>query len=66
MTGRPRLIDRYALRQSAGPLLALTLAGSVGLRPSYAAGAVLLALAAVGLVAAFRRETRTAAARALS
>jgi MFS family permease len=66
---RAQVMSAYAdwsdLGAAAGPLLALTLAGVIGLRPSYALGAVLLALGALGLVAAFRpRPAKSIAARA--
>jgi MFS family permease len=56
---RAQVMSAYAdwsdLGAAFGPLLALTLAGTIGLRPSFAFGSVLLALGAVGMVVAFRR-----------
>jgi MFS family permease len=42
-----------------GPLLALTLAGSLGLRPVYAAGAGLLVVGALGITLAFSGKAGT-------
>ena len=55
---RTQVMSAYAdwsdLGAAAGPLLALTLAEAVGLRPSYVLGGVLLALGALALLVAFR------------
>ncbi len=55
---RAEVMSAYAdwadLGAALGPLLALSLAGSLGLRPTYIAGALLLGLGAVAVWAAYR------------
>jgi MFS family permease len=55
---RARVMSAYAdwsdLGAAAGPLLALTLADALGLRPTYALGAVLLTLGGAAMLVAFR------------
>lgn len=57
---RAQVMSAYAdwsdLGAAFGPLLALTFADRIGLRPSYGFGAVLLAVGAVMVVGAFRRD----------
>lgn len=63
---RARVMTSYAdwtdLGAALGPLLALTLAGRMGLRPAYAAGAAMLGLGAASLWLAFGRRASHAAA----
>jgi MFS family permease len=63
---RAQVMSAYAdwsdLGAAAGPLLALTLAEAVGLRPTYTLGAVLLALGALAMLVAFRPGVGQAAA----
>jgi MFS family permease len=58
---RAQVMSSYAdwsdLGAAFGPLLALTLADAIGLRPSYALGAGFMALGAVGLLVAFRGQS---------
>ena len=59
---RAQVMSAYAdwsdLGAAFGPLLALTLADSIGLRPSYTFGAVLLALGAAAMLIAFRHHLK--------
>jgi MFS family permease len=61
---RAEVMSAYAdwadLGAALGPLLALSLAGSLGLRPSYSAGALLLGLGAVAFLTAYRPAVRRA------
>jgi MFS family permease len=58
---RAQVMSAYAdwsdIGAALGPLLALTFAGTLGLRPSYALGALLLASGAAAVAIAFRRST---------
>ena len=55
---RSEVMSSYAdwtdLGAALGPLLALSIASSAGLRPTYGGGALLLALAFAGIISAFR------------
>jgi MFS family permease len=50
-------VDWADMGAALGPLLALSLAGNLGLRPTYAAGALLLGLGAAAVWAAYRPLT---------
>ena len=58
---RAQVMSSYAdwtdFGAALGPLLALSFAGSIGLRPSYVLAAVLLGLGAAGMAFAFRSKT---------
>ncbi len=61
---RAEVMSAYAdwadLGAALGPLLALSLAGSLGLRPTYIAGALLLGLGAAAVWATYRPAARQA------